>query len=318
MKKIVVFVVYFGKLPNYFSLFLLSVKYNPTIDFIIITDNYNLKKDYSIPKNVSIKYYKFEDIQKKINDYFKIESKINRPYKLCDIKPMYGVIFGDLIKKYDFWGYCDIDLIFGNIRNFITNEILNNYDKIYILGHFSLLRNTSNINKLFMFSDSNELKSGNYRDVLMNDKICGFDEWDGMYEICKQCKVSVYHKVNFIDLWTKYTRYRIAEIKLARGDLEDYPYQAFYWENGSIFRTFMKENEIFNEEFIYIHHLPHKKLEINFCCDDIYAFWISPKGFFKKQNTLITLKEIKKYNPFYGFLLERIDKHINELRKKIF
>jgi len=29
-----------------------------------------------------------------------------------------------------FWGYCDIDLIFGNIRAFMTDELLNEYDII--------------------------------------------------------------------------------------------------------------------------------------------------------------------------------------------
>ena len=50
--------------------------------------------------------------------------------------------------EYDFWGYCDIDLIFGNIRKFITDDILDKYDKILSRGHFTLFRNKDSINTI--------------------------------------------------------------------------------------------------------------------------------------------------------------------------
>jgi hypothetical protein len=55
---------------------------------------------------------------------------IKHSYKLCDFKPAYGFIFFELIENYDFWGYCDIDIIFGSIRDFITKEILESHDLI--------------------------------------------------------------------------------------------------------------------------------------------------------------------------------------------
>jgi len=82
---------------------------------------------------------------------------VHHPYKLCDFKPAYGFIFKDLVSNYDFWGCSDIDMIFGNIRNFITSKILNEYDVItprhdYLGGYFTLYRNIRKVNELFRHS----------------------------------------------------------------------------------------------------------------------------------------------------------------------
>ena len=50
---------------------------------------------------------------------------------------------------YDFWGWCDIDIIFGNIRNFITETLLNEYDKIGSLGHCVLIRNSDKMRTMY-------------------------------------------------------------------------------------------------------------------------------------------------------------------------
>ena len=39
MRKIVLIVPYFGKMPTYFELWMLSASYNKSIDFVILTDN---------------------------------------------------------------------------------------------------------------------------------------------------------------------------------------------------------------------------------------------------------------------------------------
>ena len=41
---------------------------------------------------------------------------LDRPYKLCDFKPAYGFIFGEYLKEYDYWGHCDIDIVWGDLR----------------------------------------------------------------------------------------------------------------------------------------------------------------------------------------------------------
>jgi hypothetical protein len=80
--------------------------------------------------------------------------QIKNPYKLCDFKPAYGLLFSEHLTDCDFWGHGDIDVIFGNISNFIDDDVLNKYDVIclrhdFLTGYFTLFRNSSTINNLF-------------------------------------------------------------------------------------------------------------------------------------------------------------------------
>jgi len=64
------------------------------------------------------------------------------------------VIFEDWLKDYDFWGYGDLDLIYGNIRKFCNDQVLQEYDiisgrKKYLTGHFALYRNNETVNNLY-------------------------------------------------------------------------------------------------------------------------------------------------------------------------
>ena len=70
------------------------------------------------------------------------------------LKPAYGEIFKEDIKIYDFWGFADLDIIWGSIESFIDDNKLNRFDILTsreknIAGHFTLLRNTNKINKLY-------------------------------------------------------------------------------------------------------------------------------------------------------------------------
>src|SRR4051812_20515840 len=116
--KIAIAICYMGKMPWYFRYFAHSCRYNPTVDFYIITDN-TITGD--IPGNVKPVYMSLDEINKLSAQKLGFEVNINSGYKLCDFKPAYGFIFNDLLKDYDFWGHGDIDVIFGNIRSFITD-----------------------------------------------------------------------------------------------------------------------------------------------------------------------------------------------------
>ncbi|MGZ1250167.1 DUF6625 family protein [Lactobacillus delbrueckii subsp. bulgaricus] len=58
MKKVAFIVPYFGKLPNYFQLFLNSCRLNKNFKWIIVTDD---KTSYSWPQNVQKIDMSFED-----------------------------------------------------------------------------------------------------------------------------------------------------------------------------------------------------------------------------------------------------------------
>lgn len=175
--KIGIITCYIGKFPWYFPYFLHSCKFNPTVDFIIITDNNEAIK--SKPDNVKILHKTLEEIKTIACEKLGFVVNIDFPYKLCDFKPAYGFIFHEIIQNYDFWGHGDIDLVYGNIRDFMTEEILDRYDVIssrhdYITGTFCLFRNNSQINSLFK-------KSKDYKRVFSSSEHFCFDECNFLF-----------------------------------------------------------------------------------------------------------------------------------------
>ena len=170
--QIVFIIVYQGEWPWYFSYFIHSCRYNPSVDFLIFTDNQTPLKH--LPSNVQLLPYSLEQFKADAAKALNFEVTVESGYKFCDFKPAYGYIFSDWIKNYDFWGYCDIDVIFGNIRAFMTNELLNEYDIIsarhdYLTGCFALYRNNPFMRELFK-------QSKDYRKVFIDSRNFFFDE----------------------------------------------------------------------------------------------------------------------------------------------
>ena len=164
--------------PWYFPYFLHSCRYNPTIDFLIFTDNTDANLE--LPANVEIIPYSIEQFKADATKTLGFDIAVESGYKLCDFKPAYGSIFSDYITDYDFWGYCDIDVIFGNIRAFMTHELLGEYDIIsarhdYLTGCFALYRNNLYMRELFK-------QSKDYRKVFTNPRNFFFDETNFAFE----------------------------------------------------------------------------------------------------------------------------------------
>lgn len=170
-KKIAVIIPYFGNWPEWTDYFLHSCIANPTINWIIPTDCKlpDLKSD-----NLKFVPFTLHDFNVTVSEKLGLEINMEHPYKICDLKPAYGEIFSELLDGYDFWGYGDLDLVYGNIRKFFPDEILEEYDILsnhedFVPGHFCLLRNSSKINELY--------KTGNhYIDSFSDKYYTGFDE----------------------------------------------------------------------------------------------------------------------------------------------
>jgi len=187
--KILFLCPYFGKLPEHFHYFLKSCEYNNTINWLIYTDDerYN---DVA-PRNVIIKNVDFRFIKNRVQNNFDFKISLENPYKLCDFRPAYGDIFNAEIKGYDFWGHCDFDVIFGDIRKFITDDLLENYCKIFPHGCLSIYKNDYKINNAYKYCHINEKHDINisYRDIFSSKDFWGFDEMNGLFDIHKIFKI---------------------------------------------------------------------------------------------------------------------------------
>ncbi|WP_229755352.1 DUF6625 family protein [Hymenobacter cavernae] len=182
-KRLAVIIVYFGRFPKYMPYFLQSASYNPGVDFWIFTDAfYGDYKQYDNIKFIDMSLLAFNKLASEKTQF---TVAVKNSYKLCDFKPMYGFILADYIRSYSHWAHCDVDMVFGNIDRYLTENSLYNYDVVsshgrYISGAFTMYKNVEDINKAFMLSKD-------YKKVLADEKYLSFDEastvirklWDG-------------------------------------------------------------------------------------------------------------------------------------------
>jgi len=155
MNRIALIVCYMGSFPHYFRYFSDSATLNSDIDFYIFSDQVSKIEESGNIKIVPLTLEQFNSLSSlKLG----LNMSVAHGYKLCDLHPAYGVIFEDYLKSYDFWGHCDMDVLWGRISHFITEDLLQNFDVItakenFIAGHFTLYRNSGIALELFRQTD---------------------------------------------------------------------------------------------------------------------------------------------------------------------
>jgi len=172
MKTIGIVCCFVGEWPRWADLFLESCRHNPSVDFYLMTDC--TPPRHVPPANVKLVPLDLPGFNALASEKLGFDVNLKWFYKLTDFKPTFGVVFRDYLQSYDFWGYCDLDLAFGDIRKFLTDELLDEYDVIatrkeFLTGHFTLYRNTDEVTRLFE-------RSQDYRKVLTASNTFAFDE----------------------------------------------------------------------------------------------------------------------------------------------
>lgn len=299
MKSIGIVCCYFGKLRQDYKSWLLSCEYNKTINWIIFTDC-----DWGeVPNNVKIIKCSFEDLKNKFQNCFDFEICLEKPYKICDYKPAFGYIFKEYLKNYEFWGYCDFDMIFGNIRKFITDDILNKYDKIYTMGHLSLYRNTENINNLFK-SDKGNM---DYKSSFTTNVIKVFDEEMGIYDIFLKNNYKVYNQYEYIDL-CKFSKEIINNNYTI---MKNHKFQTILFDEGKLEFVYKENDKIIKIEVPYVHYSGK-----NFINNDLKSFQLTTNGI-KEINCDNYFKYDKKYNLILINIKIIINEFIFRVKRKI-
>lgn len=292
--KIAIIIPYFGKWPEWIDLYFYSCAQNKSIDFHFFTD-------CEIPKfhkgNLYFKSISFPDYCAQISLKLQVNFTPESPYKLCDLKPFYGFIHNDILEGYKFFGFGDIDVIWGNIQKFYTDNLLEKYDILSthadrLSGHFTLIRNTEYYcNLCFQIQD--------WKSKLAQNKNSVLDEVDFSNLIYPQSKYikKFYSKIirkifNWRNAWIIY--YKIMPLlnflfckkkmyfkeqfttPILYNDGLTYKHDSDTWfyENGKIINA---KNE---KEYIYLHFMIFKKnsfREDHFWSDNLYH--LSEKDF---------------------------------------
>jgi hypothetical protein len=239
--KIALIVLYFGSLPPYFPIWLKSAEANPDVDFLVWSDQ-DIETD---APNFRVTKTTLDELRRRF------EKTLNRPlvipngYKLCDYRPAFGLLFEEELRGYDFWGHCDVDLVFGQIRHFLTDEILGAYDRFYAHGPLSLYRNSEKMRRAF------ELPGSWFTlDEMFGSIHIGADETAGINRICWKNRIAWHTGAAdcaFLDSTLK------ARMEMRRG--RNYSEQIFYYLDGRAFQRYMDGGQVKEREFAHIHWL---------------------------------------------------------------
>jgi len=255
---------YFGLLPNYFQVFLNSCSRNESFNWLIITDD---NRDFFFPKNVTRIIMTFQCLKKLIDEKFGFETALNRPYKLCDFKPAYGFIFEDYLLDYDYWGHCDPDMIFGDMKKMLSPILGKGYDKIFCMGHLSLFHNDKENNSVFMsiYKDK-EL----YKEVYTNPDNMIFDEYfqgninvNDLYFHCGRNVFVQDLSLNFVPYELKFQRVSLAcdnEMHFSYSVESKLSQRCVY--DGKAVLSYVREGlHVKKEEYLYV-HLQGRKMNL--------------------------------------------------------
>jgi hypothetical protein len=273
MQSILIIIDYFGSWPEWFPVFLASCEANPTIHWHIHTD-------CPIPprRPANVRFFSISMIEyyKKVGRILDISIPNLDPYKICNIRTAFGVIYEHEIRPFDYFGYGDMDVIYGDIRKFYTDKVLT---KSFISTHYAIASG-----HLTLFKNENWLRNAfrrisRWKAVLemseptpwtMNLNESGFTQvFRRSHFLSKNLrrKFHISDRLDdflyriFLPYWRRHARnsyfkeqYTTPFTPLKWHDgRPDHP-RVWYWKNGHI--TNNRDNE---REFIYLHLMNFRK-----------------------------------------------------------
>lgn len=300
--KIAVIVAWFGPLPGYFPAWLRSAEMNPDIDFFLFFDQ-EVKSECP---NIHVERTTLEQEAARASRELAEEVSICNAYKFCDVRPFFGRIYHEWLREYDFWGFCDIDLVFGNIRSFLTDEVLSQYERFYEWGHFSLFRNNEKINHIY------DLPGGLYS---RSETLCGTakvvsEEHYGLNRICEKNNIKWYRKTDFADFYVYCSALRLTEGR------RNYVHQAFYWEDGRVYRAAIDEDGkvVITNEYVYI-HWQKRKPKLSGDGLDSGSFFITSNELIRKEKGIPDAGTIAEISPEIDDATRRKEKAVYFCKK---
>jgi hypothetical protein len=299
MKNIAVIAIWLGKLPAYFPLWVRSLEVNKEYDFLLFTDQ---EIQTPIPQNLKIHFATLYTLKEKIRKELGVTPDFDMPYKFCDYRPAFGELFSQELSGYKFWGYCDVDLLFGRLSDFLTTEILIKYKKIFNRGHFALYKNDPHINALYRQS-----ARINSREILESSDCYIFDEWHGIHEIFNEFGIPQYHRECIADILPNAARF-------TGSNIENHQKQLFVWENGAVRQYFIANGSVHKWDFAYIHFQKRRIRVVIPQAQEGESILLTSKAFLPYKGK-ITAAIIHKYDQ--PNLLHFIERYTNIVFKKI-
>ena len=251
---LIMLIPYFGRWPEWIDLFVESCKWNPSVHWRIYTD---CGEPENKADNVDYVHLTFEDYKALARARLGIRFDPSVPYKLCDLRPCLGYIHEREITDFPFFGYGDIDVVYGNIRSFYTEDVLARSNVLSthperLSGHFAVLRNTGDFRRAFE-------RIPEYRKLLEQPDYVSMDEghFTSVFSPPASKPRSFRRMIDYFNPCRRGLLFveRYSTVLSPRGwhdGTMNYP-QKWYWRRGRL--TNERDDE---REFLYLHFMRWK------------------------------------------------------------
>ncbi len=260
---------YFGRLPAHFQHWLLSAGANPNYDWLVVTDD---ERAWQIPANVRIIPMTFDACKQLIVQRVGVIPERMMPYKMCDYKVTYGLLFEELLEGYDYWGFCDPDMIFGNIDRLNIQGRMGKYPAMQGQGHLAFYQNTPEAKRFFKL----KAPGVDYRTTYSISNALAFDEWRGVPALLMSNAINFSHDYTYVDIVPGLPRFSMFYSN------NNVRHQLFAWENGKLLGYHLRGDTVSTIEYAYM-HMQKRKMPLN----DVKPgdnFYLTPRGFQPKPD----------------------------------
>lgn len=144
--RIAMLIPYFGKWPEWMSLYLYTCSRNPQIDFHFFTDCSTPDQTYA---NTFFHGMTFDEYRAKAKAMTGLDIPAHAD-KLCDLKPFLGSIHSDILEEgcYQWWGFGDLDVAYGDISQLVAPTLNPRIELVtshiyQLAGHFCIIKRGS-------------------------------------------------------------------------------------------------------------------------------------------------------------------------------
>ena len=195
-KNTILIQIWFGPIPDYFWYHYETTKNLNGFDFLFITDQLDFNLD---SENYRVMYLDKFSLENLLYVKTKHRIKILNNKKICDLKASLGDLFYDDIKDYEYFGFYDIDTLFGDV-NKICEHQSEHYDVITfadtkyhsrIGGPFTIIKNNERLRKLYL----NDV----FIDCFNNESVTCYEEHDWSDRVIKNYKLKIIDSTNLIN-----------------------------------------------------------------------------------------------------------------------
>jgi uncharacterized protein DUF6625 len=232
---LIMLIGYFGRWPAWMNFFVESCKWNPDVCWRFYTDCGELENRAD---NVELVHVKFEDYKAFVRFRLRIAFDPADPYKVCDLRPCLGFLHDEEIASFPFFGFGDVDVVYGQISRFYNEQALAPFDVLSthpngLSGHFAVLRNTAVLREAFA-------RVPNYRELLERPHYVGLDEGD----FSRVFLNSDLARLLFVERYST-----VLSPRRWHDGTMDYP-QRWFWRDGRL-----RNERDGDRDFLYLHFM---------------------------------------------------------------